>query len=55
MVLEKYSIGVGDRFGFQGVAQLRALQRAVEAVAVWRHDRVPGGALEDLVLLVETV
>ena len=28
---------------------------SVEAVRVRRHDRVPGGALEDLVLLIETV
>ena len=42
MVLEKYSIGVGDRFGFQGVAQLRALHRAVEqgvnVVPVWNKS-----------------
>jgi hypothetical protein len=42
MVLEKYSIGVGDRFGFQGVAQLRALQRAAEqgvnVVPVWNKS-----------------
>jgi tagaturonate epimerase len=31
MKLEKYSIGVGDRFGRQGVAQLRALQAAEAA------------------------
>jgi hypothetical protein len=28
MELEKYSLGVGDRFGYQGVAQLRAVQKA---------------------------
>ena len=30
MILPKYSIGVGDRFGHQGAAQLEALLRAVE-------------------------
>ncbi len=30
MPLERFSIGIGDRFGHQGVAQLRALQRAAE-------------------------
>ncbi len=30
MKLEKYSIGIGDRFGLQGVPQLRALQMAAE-------------------------
>jgi hypothetical protein len=30
MDLEKYSIGIGDRFGFQCAAQLRALQKAAE-------------------------
>ena len=42
MVLEKYSIGVGDRFGYEGVAQLRALQRAasqgVNVVPVWNKS-----------------
>jgi hypothetical protein len=33
MELEKYSIGIGDRFGFEGTAQLRALQGA-EALGV---------------------
>ncbi len=28
MQLGKYSIGIGDRFGFEGAAQLRALQQA---------------------------
>jgi hypothetical protein len=28
MRLEKYSLGVGDRFGYQGAAQLRAVQKA---------------------------
>ncbi len=30
MTLEHYSMGIGDRFGMEGVAQLRALQRAVD-------------------------
>jgi len=42
MILEKYSIGVGDRFGYQGVAQLRALQLAekqgVKVVPVWNKS-----------------
>jgi len=28
MLLEKYSIGIGDRFGHQGRAQLKALDMA---------------------------
>jgi len=31
MTLSKYSIGIGDRFGRQGAAQLDALQRAQAA------------------------
>jgi tagaturonate epimerase len=42
MELEKYSIGIGDRFGREGVAQLRALQRAeasgVTVVPVWNKS-----------------
>jgi hypothetical protein len=42
MILEKYSIGVGDRFGHQGAAQLRALQlaeqRGVKIVPVWNKS-----------------
>ncbi len=42
MLLEKYSIGMGDRFGRQGVAQLRALVRAKEQgcdiVPVWNKS-----------------
>ena len=30
MLLEKYSLGVGDRFGREGCAQLQALQRALD-------------------------
>lgn len=42
MRLEKYSIGVGDRFAHQGSAQLRALMMArgdgVEVVPVWNKS-----------------
>lgn len=42
MQLGKYSIGIGDRFGREGAAQLRALQRAAAAgvtvVPVWNKS-----------------
>ena len=42
MRLEKYSIGVGDRFGRQGTAQLRAIQKAaadgITVVPVWNKS-----------------
>ena len=42
MTLEKYSIGVGDRFGYQGAAQLQSLQQAdqrgVKIVPVWNKS-----------------
>ena len=42
MTLEKYSLGIGDRFGKQGPAQLRALQLAekkgVKIVPVWNKS-----------------
>lgn len=42
MKLEQYSIGVGDRFGHQGAAQLRALemaaQKGVSIVPVWNKS-----------------
>ena len=42
MQLEKYSIGVGDRFGHQGRAQLQALQAlrlaGVSVVPVWNKS-----------------
>lgn len=42
MELEKYSMGLGDRFGFEGPAQLRALQKAetlgVHIVPVWNKS-----------------
>jgi hypothetical protein len=34
MNIEKYSIGIGDRFGKEGVAQLRALSKAEQAGAI---------------------
>jgi hypothetical protein len=30
MELEKYSLGIGDRFGYQCAPQLRAVQKAAE-------------------------
>jgi hypothetical protein len=40
--LEKYSIGIGDRFGYQGAAQLKALQKAIakgfSIVPVWNKS-----------------
>ena len=55
MELEKYSIGIGDRFGYQCAAQLRALQRAVldglSIVPVWnksnREHVIAGTVPED--------
>jgi len=42
MKLEQYSIGVGDRFGHQGAAQLRAMElaaeRGVSIVPVWNKS-----------------
>ena len=42
MKLEKYSFGIGDRFGQQGVAQLEALIKAkkegIEFVPVWNKS-----------------
>ncbi len=42
MKIEKYSIGVGDRFGMEGPAQIRALQAAedqgVSIVPVWNKS-----------------
>ncbi len=42
MILEQYSIGVGDRFGHEGGAQLRALQQAekrgAKIVPVWNKS-----------------
>lgn len=41
-ILEKYSIGIGDRFGHEGEAQLRALERArnsgIRVVPVWNKS-----------------
>ncbi len=55
MELEKYSIGIGDRFGREGAAQLRALQQAqgagVSVVPVWnksnREHTIIGTVPED--------
>ncbi len=55
MELEKYSMGLGDRFGFEGAAQLRALQKAetlgVHIVPVWnksnREHSIIGTSPED--------
>jgi hypothetical protein len=42
MTLEQYSIGIGDRFGHEGAAQLQALERAsargVKVVPVWNKS-----------------
>ena len=42
MILEKFTLGVGDRFGREGVAQLAALQQAsrlgVEVIPVWNKS-----------------
>lgn len=42
MVLEKYSIGVGDRFGHQAAAQLQALisaqKKDIEIVPIWNKS-----------------
>jgi len=42
MEIEKYSLGIGDRFGMEGLAQLRALQKAkasgIQIVPVWNKS-----------------
>ncbi len=42
MRIERYSVGIGDRFGKEGLAQLRALQKAEEGgvpvVPVWNKS-----------------
>jgi hypothetical protein len=57
VTLEKYSIGIGDRFGMEGVAQLRALQAAakngVTVVPVWNksyreHSLIGTGPMDTL-------
>ncbi len=53
--LEKYSIGIGDRFGLEGAAQLRAIRQAehagVRVVPVWnksnREHVIIGSTPED--------
>jgi hypothetical protein len=55
MKLEKFSLGIGDRFGREGVAQLAALQqtaaRGVEIIPVWnksnREHNLIGTSPED--------
>jgi hypothetical protein len=43
MLIEKYSIGIGDRFGHQGIAQLSALMKlkenGVSSVPVWNKSK----------------
>ena len=56
MKLEKFTLGVGDRFGREGVAQLAALQKAaalgVEVTPVWnksnREHMIVGSKPDDL-------
>ena len=56
MVLGKYSVGIGDRFGREGVAQLSAFQKAealgVEITPVWnksnREHQIIGTAPESV-------
>ena len=49
MELARYSIGVGDRFGRQGAAQLRALAAAavegIEVVPVWNKSNREHGII----------
>lgn len=61
MKLEKYSIGIGDRFGFEGAAQLRAIQKAaadgVRIAPVWnksnREHVIIGTVPEDVRIAAE--
>jgi hypothetical protein len=43
MLIEKYSIGIGDRYGHQGAAQLKALvcakEKGVSIVPVWNKSK----------------
>lgn len=56
MKIEKYSVGIGDRFGKEGIAQLRALQaveqQGVSIVPVWnkshREHSIIGTKPEDV-------
>ena len=49
MILGKYSIGIGDRFGHQGKAQLAALTKAKEAgvdiTPVWNKSNREHGII----------
>lgn len=42
MILTKYSMGIGDRFGRQGRAQLRALiearKQGIEVIPAWNKS-----------------
>ena len=40
MLIETYSVGVGDRFGREGLAQLRAFQSAEERGTVIVPDGI---------------
>ena len=61
MTIEKYSMGIGDRFGMEGVAQLRALQAAAEqgvtVVPVWnksyREHSIIGTGPQDTLLAAQ--
>ncbi len=56
MNIEKYSIGIGDRFGMEGAAQLRAIQQVrnngISVVPVWnksnREHTIIGTVPEDV-------
>ncbi|MDF1574830.1 MAG: tagaturonate epimerase family protein [Bacteroidales bacterium] len=62
MKLEKYSLGIGDRFGQQGPAQLKALIQArdlgIEMVPVWnksnREHQIVRSSPKDTLLEAET-
>jgi hypothetical protein len=49
MVLEKYSFGIGDRFGMEGAAQIRALLKArtrgIDVVPVWNKSHREHGII----------
>lgn len=49
MILEKYSMGIGDRFGCQGVAQLRAFVKAaaggIAVTPVWNKSEREHGII----------
>lgn len=49
-VLGRYSIGIGDRFGAEGRAQLRAIKKAlaegVEVTPVWNKSNREHGIID---------